>query len=151
MTEQTSRTTIADLLDAARSRLDRLEPVEALAAQREGALLVDTRSQDERRREGVIPGSLHIPLSVLPWRLDPDADPAFRNAHVRGLDQHLVLVCAHGYSTSLAAALLQELGFTRATDLAGGFVAWREAGLPVAELVERRAATVPGMGDPEPT
>ena len=151
MTEQTSRTTIADLLAAARSRLDRLEPAEALAVQRHGALLIDTRSEDERQREGVIPGSLHIPLSVLPWRLDPDADPAYRNPHVRGLEEHLVLVCAHGYSTSLAAALLQELGFTRATDLVGGFTAWRDAGLPVADTVARPADAVPGMGDPEPT
>jgi rhodanese-related sulfurtransferase len=150
MTEQPSRTTIAEFLAAARSRLDRLEPAEALAAQREGALLVDTRSDDERRRDGVIPGSLHIPLSVLPWRLDPDSDPAFRNPHIDGLNQQLVLVCAHGYSTSLAAALLQELGFRRATDLAGGFVAWREAGLPVQPAAEVNPGATPGMGDPAP-
>lgn len=149
MTEQRPRTTIAELLAAARSRLDRLEPEQALDAQREGALLIDTRSDGERQRDGVIPGSLHIPLSVLPWRLDPDADPAFHNRHVQRLDQQLVLVCAHGYSTSLAAALLQDLGFTRATDLAGGFVAWREAGLPVVTAPDD-APSVPGMGDPAP-
>lgn len=145
------RLTIHDLLDDARSRLDRVEPEQVLAAQREGAVLIDTRSSDERRREGVIPGSLHIPLSVLGWRLDPDADPAFHNPHIQGLDQRLVLVCAHGYSSSLAAATLQELGLWRATDLVGGFAAWREAGLPVRDAPRGNADAVPGMGDPEPS
>jgi rhodanese-related sulfurtransferase len=149
--DETCRTTIHDLLRDARSRLDRLEPEQGLTAQREGALLVDTRSSDERRREGVIPGSLHIPLSVLAWRLDPDADPEYHNPHVADLDQVLVLVCAHGYSSSLAAATLQELGFSRATDLVGGFAAWRDAGLPVRGTPDGSAAAVPGMGDPEPS
>jgi rhodanese-related sulfurtransferase len=151
VTDKTARTTIDDLLREARSCLDRLEPDQALAAQRDGALLVDTRSSDERRRDGVIPGSLHIPLSVLEWRVDPDADPAFHNPHVRGLEQQLVLVCAHGYSTSLAAARLHDLGFARATDLAGGFTAWRDAGLPVRSATDGDDAAAPGMGDPEPS
>lgn len=144
-----TRTTIADMLAAARARLDRVSPAAALAAQREGALLIDTRSADERRRDGVIPGSVHIPLSVLEWRVDPDSDPQYRNPSIRGLDQHLVLVCAHGCSSSLAAARLQELGFSRATDLDGGFEAWRAAGLPVAEP-DAPIVGVPGMGDPTP-
>lgn len=144
-----TRTTLADLLRAARSRLERLEPEEALAAQRAGALLIDTRSHDERREHGVIPGALHIPRSVLEWRLDPDADPAYRNPHIEGLDQRLVLVCAHGESTSLAAATLQELGFSRATDLIGGFAAWKEAGLPVVPAPEPDAGEVPGLGPPD--
>ena len=150
MTEATRRTTLDELRAAARGRLRRLEPGAALVAQSQGALVIDTRSQDERRRTGVIPGSLHIPLSVLPWRLDPDGDPAFHNPHVVGLDQWLVLVCAHGYSTSLAAATLQELGFSRATDIAGGFTAWEAAGLPVHPTPEVEAGAVPGMGDPAP-
>jgi rhodanese-related sulfurtransferase len=93
----------------------------------------------------VIPSSLHIPRSVLEWRLDPDADAAYRTPHVQGLDQWLVLVCAHGYSTSLAAATLQELGFHRATDLIGGFTAWKEQGLPVIPAPEVDAAATPGM------
>ena len=149
--DQTGRTTIDDLLRDARSRLDRLEPEHGLAAQRDGALLIDTRSSDERRRDGAIPGSLHVPLSVLAWRLDPEADPAYRNRHVLGLDQELVLVCAHGYSSSLAAAMLQELGFLRVTDLVGGFAAWRDAGLPVRSASPIDAEAVPGMGDPEPS
>jgi rhodanese-related sulfurtransferase len=149
--DESDRTTIDDLLRDARSRLDRVEPEQGLTAQRDGALLIDTRSSDERRRDGVIPGSLHIPLSVLAWRLDPDADPEYQNPHVVDLDQVLVLVCAHGYSSSLAAATLQELGFSRATDLVGGFAAWRGAGLPVRSAPDESADTVPGMGDPEPS
>ena len=150
MLEQTRRTTLDELLAAARGRLERLEPEAASAAHSQGALLIDTRSQDERRRTGVIPGSLHIPLSVLAWRLDPDADPAFHNPHVVGLEQWLVLVCAHGYSTSLAAAMLQVLGFARATDVVGGFTAWAAGGLPVHPAPEVDADAVPGMGDPDP-
>jgi rhodanese-related sulfurtransferase len=148
--DATSRKTLDDLLAEARTGLDRLEPHAAFEAQSEGALLVDTRSHDERRRTGVIPGSLHIPRSVLEWRLDPDANPAFHNPHVVGLDQHLILVCAHGESTSLAAATLQELGFARATDVVGGFTAWQEARLPVDAAPEVDPDAVPGMGDPAP-
>jgi len=144
------RKTIDDLLREARSRLERLEPEEALAAQRAGALLIDTRSHHERARHGVIPGSLHIPLSVLEWRLDPDADPGYHNSHIDGLDQRLVLVCGHGYSTSLAAARLQELGFSCATDVVGGFTAWKEIGLPVRQAPEIDDGLAPGMGSPDP-
>lgn len=112
---------------------------------------MDTRSTDERRRDGVIPGSLHVPLSVLEWRFDPAADPAFRNPHVHGLDQRIVLVCAHGFSSSLAAARLLDLGFSQATDLAGGFAAWRDAGLPVSHAPEEPPGAVPGMAGPSPS
>ena len=144
-----TRTTIDQLLHDARARLDRLEPAEALAAQEAGALLVDIRSEETRRRDGVIPGAVHIPRTVLEWRLDPDADPEFRSPHVHGLDQHLVLVCSGGYSTSLAAATLQDLGFTRATDLVGGFDAWAAAGLPVSAARDVDPDAVPGMGGPD--
>jgi len=144
------RTSIHDLLRDARAGLERLDPQEAFVAQGEGARIVDTRSSDERARTGVIPGSIHIPRSVLEWRVDPDADPAVHNPHVEGLDQHLVLVCAHGYSTSLAAATLQLLGFSRATDLVGGFTAWEAAGLPVRPVPDDDPEAVPGMGDPSP-
>jgi rhodanese-related sulfurtransferase len=144
-----TRTTLADLLRAARSRLERLEPEEALAAQRAGAVLVDTRSHDERREHGIIPGSLHIPRSVLEWRLAPDADPEFRTPYVEGPDAWVVLVCAHGESTSLAAATLQDLGFERATDVVGGFEAWKERGLPVVPAPEPDPGARPGMGPPD--
>ena len=129
--------------------LDRLGPNEAFAAQEDGALLIDTRSGEERARDGVIPGAIHIPRSVLEWRLDPAADPAFHNPSIVGLDQRLVLVCAHGYSTSLAAATLQRLGFSNATDLEGGFEAWWAAGLPVHAAPVFPDDILPGMGGPD--
>ena len=150
MADDVGRKTIADLLREARDRLDRLGPEETLAAQRAGALVIDTRSSDERGRNGIIPSSIHIPRSVLEWRVDPDATPAFRNPHVDGLEQRLVLVCADGYSSSLAAATLQDLGFASATDLDGGFAAWRAAGLPIHAAPEPDPDAVPGLGGPDP-
>jgi rhodanese-related sulfurtransferase len=97
------------VLADARSRIRRYTPEEARADPQ--LLLVDTRSTDERDRDGVIPGSEHIPLSVLPWR----------TADLEG--RRVCLVCTHGYSSSLAAALLVELGVD-AGDLIGGFEAW---------------------------
>ncbi len=144
-----ARRTPADLLRDARDRLERLSPEGAFAAHRAGALLIDTRSHYERTRYGVIPGSLHIPLSVLEWRLDPDTDLDFHNPHVDGLGQQLVVICAHGYSSSLAAARLHELGFSRATDLEGGFTAWKEHGLPVRPAPEIDDDLTPGMGSPD--
>jgi rhodanese-related sulfurtransferase len=145
------RRTAAELLaDAQRRVAPRLEPDEAFTAVREGALLVDLRSLDERRREGVIPGSIHIPRSVLEWRFDPDS--GYSNPHVR-LDQRVVVFCAHGYSSSFAAATLRELGCRTATDVVGGFAGWKAAGLPVldADADDRPADDeLPGMGPPLP-
>jgi rhodanese-related sulfurtransferase len=123
------RLTIDQLLAAAQARLDRLEPAEAEAARRAGAILVDTRCADQRRERGVIPGSVHVPLSVLFWRLDPDS--GFDDPQLSDPTRQVVLVCADGYSSSLAAVTLQDLGFARATDVVGGFAAWEAAGLPL--------------------
>ena len=124
--------TISSLLEDARSRLDRLEPQEAFDAGRDGALIVDTRCADLRRDEGVIPGSVHVPLSVLYWRLDPSSP--FRDPGLADPARRIILVCAHGYSSSLAAATLRDLGFPAATDLIGGFEAWAASGLPVERI-----------------
>jgi len=127
----TGRTTIDDLLDEARAGLDRVAPEQALAAQRDGAVIVDTRSPDERREQGAaIPGALELPLSVVLWRLDPD-EPA--GGTPVPLDARVVLICRQGYSSSLAAAQLRRLGFDRATDVIGGVEAWVSAGLPVEQ------------------
>lgn len=123
------RQTIDQLLARARARLRRLEPAGALAAQQAGAILVDLRCADQRRKSGVIPGSFHLPLSVLYWRLDPTSghdDPCLSDTL-----RQFVLVCADGYSSSLAAATLHDLGFGHATDVIGGFTAWAAAGLPL--------------------
>jgi rhodanese-related sulfurtransferase len=124
------RQTIDDLLRRTRERLERVGPAEAAAAVDDGALLVDIRSDTQRAADGVIPGAVWHPRNVLEWRADPDSghdDPALS----ADLDRRLIVVCDGGYASSLAAATLQDLGFTHATDLDGGFQAWRAAGLPV--------------------
>lgn len=141
-------TTLARLLAAARTRIERLEPLAAAAAFRDGALLVDIRADTERERDGIVPGSLHVPRTVLEWRLAPDSE--WRTPHVTGLDRPLVLLCEHGYSSSLAAAALVELGFSRVGDVVGGYEAWRAAGLPTTRAPARRApGDLPGMGPPQ--
>jgi rhodanese-related sulfurtransferase len=128
-----SRTTIHDLLERSRSRLDRLEPeAAARAVEDEGAVLVDVRSDAQRARDGAIPGARFHPRNVLEWRVDPASD--HHDPELSGdLDRVIVVFCDAGYQSSLAAATLQDLGFARATDLVGGFQAWRAAGLPVQD------------------
>jgi rhodanese-related sulfurtransferase len=124
-----SRRTIDQVLAEARAGLRRLTPAEAQRAAQGGAVLVDVRSEDERRRQGVlVPGAIHHPLSVVHWRLDPAV--ATHNPKLP-LDAHVILLCREGYSSSLAAALLRAIGFERATDVVGGVDAWRDAGLPL--------------------
>ena len=121
--------TVDQLLDEARARLRRLSPAETADMLAAGALVVDTRPAAQREHEGEMPGARVIERNVLEWRLDP-ASPD-RIPEVTGHDQVVVVVCSEGYSSSLAAAALQDLGFRQATDLAGGFQAWKAAGLPV--------------------
>lgn len=126
------RRTVNELLDEARGRLDRVDPQEAREAVERGeAVLVDIRQQPQRARDGVVPGAVYHPRNELEWRLDPDSeqpDPALTD-HMG--DRRVILMCDAGYASSLAAVTAQELGYEDATDLAGGFQAWREAGLPV--------------------
>lgn len=121
--------TIDGLLASARDQLDRLSPESALRAVQSGAALVDIRSEAQLHRDGLIFGATVIPRNVLEWRLDPactDRDPKLAQCGRR-----VILICDEGYQSSLAAANLKRLGFERATDLAGGFQAWRAAGLSV--------------------
>ena len=133
--------TLDELIDAAASRIRRYTPDEAYEAAANGAALVDIRSQDARERDGAIPGAHHIPRTVLEWRLASDD---WRNEALDG--KTIVLVCDHGYSSILAAATLTELG-RDAGDLAGGFEAWKAAGLPVVGA--RRHEGMPGTGPPD--
>jgi rhodanese-related sulfurtransferase len=121
--------TIDELLAEARSRLTRLDPHQADAAIREGALLIDIRSESQRAQDGVVPGSVFIARNVLEWRCDPSCE--HRDPRIDGRERQLIIMCNEGYQSSLAASTLHELGLTRSTDLAGGFQAWRAAGLPV--------------------
>jgi rhodanese-related sulfurtransferase len=127
-----SHTNVDQMLAEARARLSRLTPEEAHAAARRGAVVVDIRSDSQRERDGVIPGAPHVPRNVLEWRLDPECDA--RDPDLARYDREVAVICDEGYQSSLAAAVLQDLGLERATDVVGGFQAWREAGLPVAPL-----------------
>ncbi len=121
---------VDELLEAARSRLDRISPVQAAAELAAGeGIVVDIRPLGLRTAEGEIPGSLIVERNYLEWRADPTSDARLPEA--TGDDVRWVIVCQEGYTSSLAAAALRDLGLGRATDVAGGFAAWREAGLPV--------------------
>ena len=118
------------LLARARARLTRLEPEAAWKAVQEGAILVDTRPEFQRRADGEIPGAVVVERNHLEWRLHPESEGRIPEAV--DADVQWIVVCDESYASSLAAAALQLIGLRRATDLAGGFQAWRAAGLPVA-------------------
>jgi rhodanese-related sulfurtransferase len=136
--------TLSEVLARARERIDRLTPGEAWAAVRDGAVIVDTRAAPER----AIPGSLLVPRTVLEWRLAPDSDS--RSPHAPPFDAHVIVLCDHGESSSLAAASLREIGFARAADVVGGFGAWQADGLPLVE-VPPPIHRWPGMDPPVPS
>ncbi len=119
--------TLSELLDDARSGLKRLSPLEL--SQRSDAIVLDTRTPTDRALYGCIPGALHVPRTVLEWRVAQDAP--LKLAQITSIEQTLVAVCNEGFSSSLAAATLQSLGYKNATDLIGGFLAWRDAGLAI--------------------
>jgi rhodanese-related sulfurtransferase len=121
---------IDELLERVREEYERIEPREAYdAAHRGEALLVDIRYAALRQRDGVIPGALVVERNELEWRLDPRG--SHRAPEATGHDLRVVVICNEGYASSLAAASLHRLGLHRATDLIGGFQAWKAAGLPV--------------------
>ena len=120
--------TIQQVLDAARRRLIRLTPAEAELASRAGAVLVDIRPAAQRATEGDLPGALVIERNVLEWRLDPSSEASL---DIANHDLQVIVLCSEGYTSSLAAAALQDLGVHRATDVIGGYAAWRDSGLPL--------------------
>lgn len=123
-------TGLPEVLAAAERTVERLEPAQALARAEAGATLVDIRSSETRRRDGGVPGAVHVPRTVLEWRLEPGG--AWRTPYIPE-GTPVVLICDHGYSSLLAAAALAEMG-VEAAEVIGGYAAWREAGLPVAEV-----------------
>jgi rhodanese-related sulfurtransferase len=120
---------IDDLLAEARTRYERVDAVTAAKERDEGALLVDTRPEAYRREHGGIPGAITIGLDVLEWRLDPQSP--WKIPQATDHDRRIILVCRQGYSSSLAAARLQDLGLHRATDVIDGVEGWVAAGLPL--------------------
>ncbi|MGK8487725.1 rhodanese-like domain-containing protein [Nocardia asiatica] len=119
--------TIDQMLENARAGLDRIYAFELPRAIERGAILVDIRPQAQRGREGTLPGALVIERNVLEWRLDPTSSA--RLALAADHDVEWIVVCSEGYTSSLAAAALQQLGLHRATDLVGGYQALKAAGL----------------------
>jgi rhodanese-related sulfurtransferase len=142
------RRTLADLLADAEARIVRYSPAEALRASEAGALIVDIRSDSDRARDGIVPGSLHLPRTVLEWRTDPDG--RWRSPHVPPPEAPIILLCDHGYSTVLAAATLVDLGYAGAGHVVGGYSAWRAAGLPTMAAPPPRAGDeLAGMRPPD--
>jgi rhodanese-related sulfurtransferase len=127
----------------ARGTILRYLPNEAAAAH---AIIVDLRSHDERLSAGIIPGSIHVPRSVLEWRADPDS--GWSNPRIADRQLPLILMCAEGYSSTLAAESLVRLGFEHVGDIEGGFEAWEAAGLPVTPAPPPEPG-LPGMGGPQ--
>ena len=120
---------VDEFLAAARERLpERPGPAELERAMASGALVVDIRPVAQRSKDGQIPGAIVIERNVLEWRLDPASEHRLDDG---GYERQIVIVCDEGYASTLAAAALQDLGLRRASDLHGGFQAWRSSGRPV--------------------
>jgi rhodanese-related sulfurtransferase len=133
---------IEEILAAARARLLRLTPQDAFREQAGGAVLVDIRPAAQRAADGELPGSVIVERNHLEWRLDPGCDA--RLPWVTGYDHRIIVFCVDGYTSSLAAAALHDLGLRRATDVIGGFRAWSAAGLPTAPSGAGTVTLAPG-------
>lgn len=136
--------TLDDALARARATLRRLDPEQAAAA---NAPIVDTRPQFQRRADGEVPGAFVIERNHLEWRLDPTS--AGRIPEATDHDTPWIVICDEGYSSSLAAASLQSLGLRNATDVIGGFQAWKRAGLPVSTPATPNPPRLSGEGGPD--
>jgi rhodanese-related sulfurtransferase len=119
------------MLEHRRRGVRRLTPHEVAAAAAGGALVVDIRTEAQRRRQGELPGAIVVDRTVLEWRLDPTSE--CRIPEATDHDLQVVVVCRQGFSSSLAAASLRALGLHRATDMIGGVEAWMAAGLPLGD------------------
>lgn len=133
----TSRT--LEIVHAAQEKLDRLTPQEAAAALDQGVLFIDTRTSEEQAADGVIPGAISVPRNAVEAFLDPTHRPLFTPEEAADLppvpepDQQVIVLCNLGLASSLSAASLQRIGLRGATDVEGGFQAWKAAGLPVID------------------
>jgi rhodanese-related sulfurtransferase len=135
---------IEEILAAARARLARVTAQAAFAEWGDGATLVDIRPAAQRAAHGEIPGSLVVERNHLEWRFDPASEA--RLPWMTGYGPRLIVFCSEGYTSSLAAAALHDLGLARATDMIGGYAAWAAAGLPTASPAERAVTLAPGAG-----
>jgi rhodanese-related sulfurtransferase len=133
---------VDDLLAAARARLVRVTPDAAFGQVEDGAVLVDIRPAAQRREHGEVPGSIIVERNHLEWRFDPASDA--RIAEATGYQQRVLVICQEGYTSSLAAAALQDIGLVNATDVIGGYAAWVAAGLPWARGGQAGVLLAPG-------
>lgn len=133
---------IEEILAESRARLCRLAPRDAFDAVSAGGVLVDIRPAHQRAEHGEIPGSIVIERNHLEWRLDPASGS--RLPWVSGYDHRIIVFCEEGYTSSLAAAALHDLGLAQATDIAGGYRAWTAEGLPSAPASAGTATVAPG-------
>ena len=138
---------VDELFAAAEAKIERLGPEAASGACAAGAVIIDTRMHSDREKYGVVPGSIHIPRTLLEWRVSPGSE--WTNPYLVDLNRQLIVMCNQGYSSVLAAANLVDIGYARAADLRGGFHAWVEAGLPTMPPPERDEEAIEGMGGPE--
>src|SRR5262245_9027102 len=142
MQRRQQRISITEMVQRGWARYERLGPREAYGAMQRGALLIDTRDSDQRRRDGSIPGALVIDRTLLEWRVDPDSGTT--HPAINGLDTPMILVCQDGQSSSLAVASLLDLGATNATNVAGGFPGWGDQGLSVRASGTKRGLVCGG-------
>ncbi len=119
---------VDQLLAQARRGLHRVDAQQAKQLQDDGGLLIDIRPAAQRAEFGEIPGALIVERNNLEWRLDPEG--SHRIPEAAEPDRPVVIICQEGYASSLAAASLLHMGRAAVTDLAGGFMAWKSAGLP---------------------
>jgi rhodanese-related sulfurtransferase len=129
---------VSTLLTEARRHITRYSPAQAAEAMRRGAILVDLRPTEYRWRFGEVPGAIAVSRHVLEWRLDVTSDHRLKELRPDDRDQEIVLMCNEGYTSSLAAhQVMTQLGLTRVADVADGFTAWRESGLPTVSRLSR--------------
>ncbi|HET7171356.1 MAG TPA: rhodanese-like domain-containing protein [Gaiellales bacterium] len=131
---------IDDLIDTARARIRRVTPEEARDAMAEGAVILDTRTYEQRRADGVIPGAVVMNRNVVEWRVDPTS--GWEDPGVVARTGPVIVMCDEGFASSLAAATLVDLGIRDAADMIGGFQGWKAAGLPT------EPAPPPGLPTP---
>jgi rhodanese-related sulfurtransferase len=129
---------VARLLEQARERIARYTPAEAADAWRRGAVLIDLRPTEYRWRFGEIPGAAPVSRHVLEWRLDVTSPWHIKELRGGDTAQEIILICAEGYTSSLAAYQVAfQLGLTGVKDVVGGFAAWRAAGFPIMSRLDR--------------
>lgn len=129
---------VSALLDEARGRITRYQPAEAAEVMRRGGILVDLRPTEYRWRFGEVPGAIAVSRHVLEWRLDVTSEHRLTELEFGDRDREIVLMCNEGYTSSLAAhQVMSQLGLTNVSDVAGGFTAWKAAGLPTVSRLSR--------------